>query len=239
MIHVIQGFGRRRRGRLFDQDAIARTFDSMERSPIAPRPGPAAAGRGGREKTAPKRGWPTPRSWAAGGGGSRSVGLEIESIWRRCETRDAVAIESAPIDISEEATMARFGLRDRFRPASGQRSAPGPRGTRGGVASCSNHSSSAGEGGLAIGRTKANASQTVSGRTLNNAGAATLASQSPGYGLSVSDGATLNNASGASFTFIADASIQDGGGTPRGGRSTTTAPWSRPAGAVPAPSASP
>lgn len=126
-----------------------------------------------------------------------------------------------------------------FGPLRASAPPPGLRGTRGGVASCSNHSSSAGEGGLAIGRTKANASQTVSGRTLNNAGAATLASQSPGYGLSVSDGATLNNASGASFTFIADASIQDGGGTPRGGRSTTTAPWSRPAGAVPAPSASP
>lgn len=89
IIHVIQGFGRRRRGRLFDQDAIGGTFDSMARSPIAPRPGPGdrngGGGMRGPRRARARAGTDHARvallcSWAGDEVGSRSVGLEIESI---------------------------------------------------------------------------------------------------------------------------------------------------------------
>ena len=74
-------------------------------------------------------------------------------------------------------------------------------------------------GGLTIGGSDNNYySETLDGRTLDNSGAATLAIN-PGQGgaLHFQDGATFDNKLGASFSFIADASIVNGGGSPNGG----------------------
>ncbi len=54
-------------------------------------------------------------------------------------------------------------------------------------------------------------------RTLQNAGAATLAGYNSGYGLDLSSGATFDNQAGGSFAFITDASINNNGGSPSGG----------------------
>ncbi len=74
-------------------------------------------------------------------------------------------------------------------------------------------------GGLTIGGSDNAAYQEfLDGRTLNNAGAATLAfNPNDGGALYFLDGATFNNKTGASFTFITDASISDQYGTPDGG----------------------
>ncbi len=71
-------------------------------------------------------------------------------------------------------------------------------------------------GGMAIGDPVGD-QEFLDQRTLDNAGAATLAGYSSGYGLYVSSGATIDNETGASFAFITDAVIQDHGGTPDGG----------------------
>ena len=55
-----------------------------------------------------------------------------------------------------------------------------------------------------------------------SSGAATLADSNSTYGLYVSNGATFDNESGASFAFTTDGSINNYGGTPAGGT------WSSP-----------
>jgi YD repeat-containing protein len=68
-------------------------------------------------------------------------------------------------------------------------------------------------GGLALGGGPGVAiGETLSGRTLNNAGAATLAPSNSSLSLSLDSGALFDNKPGASFTFQNDAGIVDGGG---------------------------
>ena len=55
------------------------------------------------------------------------------------------------------------------------------------------------------------------GRSLINDSAATFSSTKGIVGISVSDGSTITNKSGSTFTFISDASINDHGGSPDGG----------------------
>jgi adhesin HecA-like repeat protein len=64
-------------------------------------------------------------------------------------------------------------------------------------------------GGLTFGgtATTTNYQESLSGRTLDNAGTATLACHYTGQGLTLSNGATLDNQNGASFTFTTDASV--------------------------------
>ncbi len=75
------------------------------------------------------------------------------------------------------------------------------------------------QGGLELGGTAASTSyyEYLSGRTLDNTGAATLSSDYAGQGLYLSFGAKLDNQAGATFTFATDASILNGGGAPSGG----------------------
>jgi hypothetical protein len=77
------------------------------------------------------------------------------------------------------------------------------------------------DGGLTIGSTNISSGEYLAGRTLNNFGAATLASYSDTnstyYNLQFFDGATFDNEAGATFSFINDSNIYDGGGTPDGG----------------------
>ncbi len=75
------------------------------------------------------------------------------------------------------------------------------------------------DGGMTIGGSdNIYDNECLDGRTLNNLGAATLTRKtsypSP---LLLSDGATFVNEAGASFSFIADTSIDSAGGTPSGG----------------------
>jgi len=72
------------------------------------------------------------------------------------------------------------------------------------------------DGGLTIGVAATGDNVVLNARTLNNAGAATLA-DAAGYGLYLSSGATFNNLAGATFAFTTDASIFSNGGTPSGG----------------------
>ena len=72
------------------------------------------------------------------------------------------------------------------------------------------------QGGMTIGDQLGN-QEFLDQRTIDNAGAATLAGYSSGYGLYLSSGATIDNEAGASFAFITDAVIHDYGGTPDGG----------------------
>ncbi|MFI5460469.1 MAG: hypothetical protein ACHRXM_34060, partial [Isosphaerales bacterium] len=61
-------------------------------------------------------------------------------------------------------------------------------------------------GGLTMGDANADDQMFLSARTLNNGGAATLASADPSYGLYLDSGATVDNESGATFNFIANGS---------------------------------
>ena len=72
-------------------------------------------------------------------------------------------------------------------------------------------------GGMTIGDVTIASQMYLDQRTLNNSGAATLADFYYFYGLSFSSGATFNNEAGGSFSFISDASMVNGGGTPGGG----------------------
>ncbi len=74
-------------------------------------------------------------------------------------------------------------------------------------------------GGMAIGDAGLYDQMFLDQRTLNNAGTATIADEASyyPYGLLLSSGATVDNEPGATFDFIADASIGDGGGSPDGG----------------------
>ena len=71
------------------------------------------------------------------------------------------------------------------------------------------------QGGMAIGRTDANVWADLRGRTLNNRGAATLVANLANYGLSLGDGAVVNNLPGATFAIATDARVHAfvGGGT--------------------------
>jgi hypothetical protein len=74
------------------------------------------------------------------------------------------------------------------------------------------------DGGLVIGNENlAGYGEYLDQRTLNNFGTATLDSSGYGYGLYVSSGGTIDNEAGASFAFVSDTSINDGGGSPDGG----------------------
>ena len=75
------------------------------------------------------------------------------------------------------------------------------------------------DGGLTIGDPGSNEQMFLDQRTINNAGDATFADAYPvyPYGLFLSSGATIDNQKGASFAFISDASVIDGGGSPDGG----------------------
>ena len=72
------------------------------------------------------------------------------------------------------------------------------------------------EGGMTLGD-QVGDQEFLDQRTLDNAGAATLAGFSSSYGLYLSSGATIDNEAGATFAFATDASILDYGGTPDGG----------------------
>src|SRR5262249_16382678 len=72
-------------------------------------------------------------------------------------------------------------------------------------------------GGLTLGAAGANTQLFLSTRTLNNAGAATLAATSVDFGLYLASGATLDNEQGGSFAFATDASIFNNPGAPTGG----------------------
>ncbi len=72
------------------------------------------------------------------------------------------------------------------------------------------------EGGLTLGD-QAGDQEILDQRTLENAGAATLAGYASNYGMAFLDGATFDNLAGASFAFVTDALISGNGGTPAGG----------------------
>ena len=74
-------------------------------------------------------------------------------------------------------------------------------------------------GGLAMGDAGAASQMFLDGRTLMNAGAATLSESAANgsYGLFLGSGATFDNAAGASFAFATDTAIYSNGGTPGGG----------------------
>ncbi|MFI5456725.1 MAG: hypothetical protein ACHRXM_14860, partial [Isosphaerales bacterium] len=74
-------------------------------------------------------------------------------------------------------------------------------------------------GGLTMGGVGANDQMFLTGRTLNNAGAATLSENTANtsYGLLLGSGAAFDNEAGASFAFATGAEIINSGGTPAGG----------------------
>src|SRR5205814_2122890 len=63
------------------------------------------------------------------------------------------------------------------------------------------------QGGLTLGAAAATDLEFLSGRTLNNAAAATLAALNSSYGLWLASGAIFDNKPGASFTLLTDARI--------------------------------
>src|SRR5205814_10556039 len=63
------------------------------------------------------------------------------------------------------------------------------------------------QGGLTLGAAGATDLEFLSGRTLNNAAAATLAAFNSSYGLYLSSGAVFDNKPGASFTILTDAQV--------------------------------
>ena len=75
------------------------------------------------------------------------------------------------------------------------------------------------EGGLTLGSSTAGTidDEILSGRTLENAGVATLSSLDDGDGLYLNGGATLENQTGASFSIATDAQIFFGGDSPSDG----------------------
>jgi Bacterial Ig-like domain (group 3) len=72
------------------------------------------------------------------------------------------------------------------------------------------------EGGLTLGDQSGD-QEILDQRTLENAGAATLAGYAANYGMALLDGATFDNRAGASFAFVTDAWISSNGGSPAGG----------------------
>ena len=128
-----------------------------------------------------------------------------------------VGLTNATATVNGNATLSNFAQSGGSLTGAGALTVSGLTTWTGGSESGSGVTNA--KGGLTIGGSdNAYYDEYLDGRTLNNSGAATLAIN-PSYGsaLHFLDGATFNNLAGASFSFTADASIVDNGGTPDGG----------------------
>jgi hypothetical protein len=138
-------------------------------------------------------------------------------------------ISSGTADFSDAATAATLSMSGGTLTGPGDLTITGATSWTGGTMSGSG--TTIAEGGLAIGSATAGlADEILSGRTLNNAGVATLSSPNDSYGLYLTGGATLDNAPGSTFNIETDAQIVFGGNSPSDGTVVNEGTFAKTAG---------